>query len=160
MENHTRLKVNKLIAITGPSGVGKTTISKIISVCLGYEKTIIISGDDSHLWERDDENWKFITHLSPLANNLNKEFIDLSALKNNEAIDRAHYDHTTGRFTKPNSIQPKEFIVYEGLHTMHGDLSQLADISFYIDVEPSLKNEWKISRDPTKRGYSIVTGKQ
>ena len=29
------------------------------------------------------------------------------------------------------------------------------DISFYIEVEKSLKNEWKISRDTRKRGYSI-----
>ena len=76
--------MNKVISITGPSGVGKTTISKIIAVCLGYQDTIIVSGDDAHIWERTDENWKFTTHLNPAANNLKKEFEQLSDLKLNK----------------------------------------------------------------------------
>ena len=147
--------MNRIVSITGPSGVGKTTVSKIVSICLGYQDTIILSGDDAHLWERGDENWRFITHLSPSANDLKTESEHLLALKNNKSIVRSHYDHSTGKFSKPETIVPKKNIVYEGLHAMCGQTAKLADISFYIDVEPSLKNEWKISRDSRKRGYSI-----
>ena len=38
---------------------------------------------------------------------------------------------------------------------MHEGLAKLSDISFYIDVEDSIKNEWKILRDSKKRGYTI-----
>lgn len=147
--------MNKVISITGPSGVGKTTISKIIAVCLGYQDTIIVSGDDAHIWERTDENWKFTTHLNPTANNLKKEFEQLSDLKLNKQIKRKFYNHSTGKFTENNLVTPKRNIIYEGLHSMYGNLADLSDISFYIDVEKSLKNEWKISRDSKKRGYSI-----
>lgn len=135
--------------------MGKTTVSKIISICLGYQDTIILSGDDAHLWERGDENWRFITHLNASANDLKTESEHLLALKNNKSIVRSRYDHSTGKFSKPETITPKKNIVYEGLHTMCGQTAGLADISFYIDVESSLKNEWKISRDSRKRGYTI-----
>ncbi len=147
--------MTKIISITGPSGVGKTTISKIIAVCLGYKDTVIVSGDDSHLWERGDENWKFFTHLNPSSNNLHKEAEHLRNLKNGKSIKRRHYDHSNGKFTEPILIESKEFVIYEGLHTMYGELSELSDISFYIDVDKPLKNKWKIARDSKKRGYSI-----
>ncbi len=147
--------MNKLVSITGPSGVGKSTVSKIISICLGHKDTLILSGDDSHLWERGDENWKFFTHLDPFANDLETELNHLRQLKEGKEISRVSYDHTTGRFTDPKRVSASKYIVYEGLHSMHGELANIADISFYIEVEKSLKNEWKISRDTRKRGYSI-----
>ena len=147
--------MNKLFCITGPSGVGKTTISKILSICLGHQNTTILSGDDSHLWERNDENWKFITHLNPEANDLKTELKHLSLLKKGEKVSRKIYNHYTGKFTEPQTITPKKNIIYEGLHAMYGEISKQADVSFYIEVEPSLKNEWKVSRDSRKRGYTI-----
>ena len=147
--------MNKVFSITGPSGVGKSTISKILAICLGHEKSIIVSCDDSHLWERNNENWKFKTHLDPTANNLSQELEHLKALKKNKPIKRILYDHSTGDFTKPVQIIPKSNIIYEGLHTMHDSLSNLSDISFYIEVEDAVKREWKILRDSRKRGYSI-----
>jgi len=146
---------NTLVSITGPSGVGKSTVSKIIAICLGYQDTMILSGDDAHLWERGDENWKFMTHLNPDSNDLKTEEEHLLSLKQGKSVIRSSYNHSTGKFSKPKKIESKKNIVYEGLHAMYGPLANLADISFYIDVEPSLKNEWKISRDSKKRGYSI-----
>lgn len=146
---------NKLISICGPSGVGKTTLSKIIAVCLGFEDTIIVSGDDAHKWERTNENWKFITHLNPKANNLDRELEHIKSLKKQNKVSRSLYDHKTGKFTKPQLIRPKKNIIYEGLLSMYEGLAKLSDISFYIDVEDSIKNEWKILRDSKKRGYTI-----
>jgi len=62
--------VNKIIAISGSSGVGKTTISRLISIALPNEKTLVFSGDDLHKWERGDNKWQTYTHLNPEANNL------------------------------------------------------------------------------------------
>ena len=147
--------MNRLVSITGPSGVGKSTISKIILICLGYKDSVIISGDDCHLWERGDENWKFFTHLNPIANDLSNEYDQILSLLNNKTILRKKYDHSCGKFTDAVNVFPKKNIIYEGLHTMQGKLSEISDISFYIDVEKTLKNEWKIYRDSNKRGYSI-----
>ena len=61
-----------LINISGSSGVGKTTITKIIILILSEldKKVLHLSGDDLHKWERDNENWKKFTHLNPDANNI------------------------------------------------------------------------------------------
>lgn len=146
---------NCVYAIAGPSGVGKSTVSKILAACLGYSDTTIISSDDSHKWPRGDENWKFFTHLNPDSNNLEQELRHIGLLKAGKKIERKLYDHTTGHHTAPVSIEPTKNIIYEGLHTMYGTLSSLSDVSFYIDVEDVLKREWKILRDSKKRGYSI-----
>ena len=147
--------MNTIIGITGPSGVGKSTIAKIIMICLGHQDSIILSGDDAHKWERSDENWNFFTHLNPFANNLDQEYHEILNLKKGKPINRSRYDHSNGKFTEKSKVSPKKFIVYEGLHTMHDSLVELIDLSFYIEVDKPLKNEWKISRDIKKRGYSI-----
>lgn len=146
---------SKIVSICGPSGVGKTTVSRLVSIILGHEDCVIVSGDDSHKWERGDENWKFYTHLDPIANNLEKEYLYIEKLKNGENINRSTYNHKNGKFNKKTVIIPKKYIIYEGLHTMYGNLSDLSDISIYINVESSIKNRWKIKRDSAKRGYPI-----
>lgn len=141
--------------MSGPSGVGKTTLSKILAICLGHTESLIVSGDDCHKWERGDENWKFITHLNPKANNIEQEVGHLTALKEGVDINRRIYSHVSGLFSEPVKITPKRNIIYEGLHSMYGPLQEISDLSFYLDVDSELKNEWKISRDSKKRGYTI-----
>jgi uridine kinase len=61
----------KLISIAGSSGVGKTTISRIIQHVLGEENTICISGDDLHKWERNNSIWdteKYETYIGNYEN--------------------------------------------------------------------------------------------
>ena len=131
---------NNIICISGPSGVGKTTIAKLLTsnhkdtVALSInsileQETIVISGDDSHKWTRKSKNWKRYTHLDPNANNLEKEKIQLSNLKNNISIKRRHYNHDTGLFDPVKEISPAQNIIYEGLHTLYDDqFRNLCDI--------------------------------
>ena len=74
--------MNKLICISGTSGVGKTTIANLLSCIMENDSSIIISGDDCHKWERNNEMWKKFTHLNPEANNIELEFETLLKLKN------------------------------------------------------------------------------
>ncbi|MHA2087956.1 MAG: class II aldolase/adducin family protein [Promethearchaeota archaeon] len=147
------MKKCRVISITGPSGVGKTTISKLISCC--FENSILLSGDDAHLWERGNINWKNKTHLNPAANDLEKEKKELLNLKSGKTIERVFYNHDTGKFDSPKKVFPAENIIYEGLHTLYDEeLRDLSDIKIYIDVPHKLKSEWKIARDTAKRGYT------
>ena len=66
-----KLTTPYIIGITGPSGVGKTTLSKLITYLYNIKDTLILSGDDLHKWERNDPNWNTYTHFNPDANNLN-----------------------------------------------------------------------------------------
>jgi uridine kinase/ribulose-5-phosphate 4-epimerase/fuculose-1-phosphate aldolase len=144
-----------LISISGSSGVGKTTLAKIISYIFQNEEFVIITGDNFHKWERGNENWNKFTHLNPDANNLDLAFEKIKNLKNNESIFIDYYDHSTGKFKKDNFIESRKFIIYEGLHALYDDrINNISDLSIFVDTEQSLTDEWKIKRDTSKRGYS------
>lgn len=147
--------MNFLINIAGPSGVGKTTIAHLIMSINDYDSSIVISGDDSHKWERNDKNWNKYTHLNPFANNLDEEAEQLKILKNNLPITRKCYNHSTGIFDQPKIINPKKTIIYEGLHGLYQkNIRDLADLKIYVDTDEELKIAWKIKRDLKKRGYT------
>jgi len=147
--------MNKIISISGPSGVGKTTISNLIMSVLDAGSTTIISGDDAHRWERGNDNWKKFTHLNPAANNIEQDFKQLLDLKNNKQIKRRHYNHNTGMFDSPEIIIPKKNIIYEGLHGLYlKEIRGLSDIKIYVDTDEDLKIAWKMKRDMEKRGYT------
>ena len=131
--------MNRIISISGSSGVGKTTISRIISLALPNEKTLVLSGDDLHLWERGDRNWKKYTHLNPDANDLNLGREHLKVLRSNNKIYRKKYNHDTGKFDTPSVVYPAKFIVYEGLHALYD--SEVRDISWikiFIETDEEL----------------------
>ena len=143
-----------IIGITGPSGVGKTSISNLLSLQFKNECTIL-SGDDLHKWERNDNNWNSYTHLNPNANNLDLGFEHIKNLKDNKSIKRKKYNHVTGSFDDEISILPTKYIIYEGLHALHDkNLNDLIDYKIYIDTDSELTKEWKVKRDTSQRGYS------
>ena len=146
----------KLIAITGDSGVGKSTIVKALNKIFPYDSNLILETDRYHKWERNNEQWKTVTHLHPDANYLEYITDDTYRLKIGEDINQVDYDHATGKFTKPQPINPKPFIFLCGLHTLYRDeLRSFLDIKIFIDVDTNLKKYWKIRRDVVERGYSI-----
>ena len=147
--------MNKIIAISGSSGVGKTTISRLISIALPNEKTLVFSGDDLHRWERGDSNWNTHTHLDPEANNLFLGYEHLKTLKSNDKVVHHSYNHDTGRFESSVNVYPAKFIVYEGLHALYDvRVRDMSWIKIFVDTDEDLKKEWKIERDTKKRGYT------
>jgi uridine kinase len=147
--------MNNVIAITGPSGVGKTFVARLVCACLPSDQTLVLNGDDLHKWPRTSPKWGHYTHLNPAANNLKKGYKDLLDLKNSKSIKRKVYDHNTGQFVKNVEMIPKKNIVFEGLHTLYGDEYQnIADLKIYVDTDVNLKTKWKIERDVRYRSYT------
>lgn len=145
----------RLISISGSSGVGKTTLSKLIECVLGSDNVVSLSGDDLHRWERADPAWSKFTHLNPTANDLEMGHSHIESLVNGNAITRRFYNHDTGRFDDPVTIEPKKYLVYEGLHALYNDdTNQMADLLIFVDTDEMLKTEWKVKRDTKKRGYT------
>jgi uridine kinase len=148
-------QTNFVIGIGGDSGVGKSTLLLNLKNILGT-KLLQIEGDGEHKWERGDENWNKYTHLDPKANHIHNLAEIIHKLKHNQAIYRREYDHTTGKFTKPQKVEPKEFIVLAGLHPFYlPKLRKTIDLKIYIDTDENLRRHWKILRDTKERGYSI-----
>ncbi len=148
--------MKKLITISGPSGVGKSTLATLISYLQGEKSTTIISGDSFHLWPRHSVNWKKYTHLNPKANNLYQAFDIISTLKNGENTSLKKYNHSTGKFDRKQVIEiSNDIIIYEGLHALCGKgICDLSDLKIYVDTPESLTKEWKIARDVSSRGYT------
>lgn len=150
------LSTAKVVAITGDSGSGKTRLSSIIQPLFLFDKVLLFETDRYHKWERGDERWTRITHLNPNANYLEKLEDDTFNLKLGNAIISVDYDHSTGKFTSPQTIEPKENIILCGLHTLYSKrLRDLVDIKIYVDTTDELKTDWKVQRDTKERGYSL-----
>jgi uridine kinase/ribulose-5-phosphate 4-epimerase/fuculose-1-phosphate aldolase len=142
-----------IIGIAGESGVGKSTISGIISLFYADMATVI-STDDLHKWERNNPAWKTITHLHPDANNLDLGDSHLYDLSQGHCIYRSIYNHKTGTFDPPVKVEPKPVIVNEGLHAYYTTMTQkITSLKVYVDTEEQLRTHWKLIRDTEERGY-------
>lgn len=144
----------KVIAIAGDSGSGKSTLCKLLRPLFLFDKVLEFETDRYHKWERNDTHWKSMTHLNPDANYLEKLENDTFNLKLGNDIVAVDYDHTSGTFTPPQTIQPEDNILLCGLHTLYSDrLRDLSDLKIYLDTTEDLKRQWKLQRDVGERGY-------
>ena len=152
------LSTAKVIAIAGDSGSGKSRLCTLLRPLFLFDKVLEFETDRYHKWERGHERWSTITHLHPDANYLEKLEDDTFRLKIGDAILAVDYDHTTGKFTPPQQIEPKENILLCGLHTLYSkQLRNLSDLKIYVDTSDELKTEWKVRRDTTERGQTVET---
>lgn len=145
---------SKIISIAGESGVGKSTVSDIISIFYKEDNCIKLSTDDLHKWDRKNKKWENFTHLNPIANNLDMGDSHIKQLLINEPIYRSIYNHDTGYFDPPIKIFPKPIIIIDGLHAFYTDfMNKNSDLKIFVDTDEDLRIHWKILRDTEERGY-------
>ena len=144
-----------VLAISGNSGAGKTTVVNAIQKVFPFDSSLVLETDRYHKWERYSKEWNDYTHLHPNANNLEKLIDDTYLLKMGETINVVDYDHSTGKFTAPQSIQPKNYVFLCGLHTFYKDaIRSHIDFKLFIDTEEQLNTYWKVRRDIEQRGHT------
>jgi uridine kinase len=147
-------QTNLSVGIGGDSGAGKSRLLLSLKHILG-NKLLAIEGDAEHKWERNDLNWEKFTHLDPKANYIHRQAEAIFQLKQNQSIYRSDYNHKLGKFTKPELIEPREFIVIAGLHPFYTPkLRKNIDFKIFLDTDETLRKQWKIIRDISKRQYS------
>ena len=67
-----------------------------------------------------------------------------------------HYDHITGRFTKPRRIKFNDVIIVSGLHALLlPALRERYDVRVFLDMDEELRRHYKIRRDVGERGHSV-----
>lgn len=144
-----------LIGLAGDSGSGKDTLTRGIEQLIGTAQLEVIPGDDYHKWPRGHEAWKRFSHLDVRANNLHQQVEHALDLVSEKTIYKVHYDHTTGKFTEEQAVQPKPFILFQGLHSLSLlQLRALYDLRVFLDPEEDVRRLWKVKRDKQERGYS------
>ncbi len=144
-----------VIGIAGESAAGKDTCSDAIKGLFGDHSVATLSGDDYHLWDRQKPMWQAMTHLNPMANDLEAFTNDLVALTDGKSILARHYDHQTGKMSKPVRIKSNNFIIASGLHALYLPiLRECYSLSVYLDIDEGLRRHFKLKRDVHQRGHA------
>lgn len=144
-----------VIGVAGDSGAGKDTFANAITGLFGAHSVAAISGDDYHLWDRHQPIWQVMTHINPAANDLESFAKNLVSLGDGKSILATHYNHDTGKMSKPFIVKSNDIIIASGLHALYLPiLRECYDLSIYLDIDEELRAYFKIQRDVKKRGYS------
>ena len=145
-----------VIGIAGDSGSGKDTLARSLQGLFGNHSVAHLSGDNYHLWDRHKPMWQFMTHLNPRANDLEGFGNDLITLIHGRPVHTGHYDHKSGKMSRPGKINPNDFIVASGLHSLYRtSLRECYDIAIYLDIDEGLRKFYKINRDTNERGQTV-----
>jgi phosphoribulokinase len=144
-----------MLGIVGDSGSGKTTITRGIVRVIGQDRITAFCTDDYHRYDRKQRAERNITPLHPDCNYVDVLAQHLGHLRSNEAIMKPVYRHQDGTFGAPDYIEPKRFVVTEGLLAFYSqDLREMFDVRVYLDPPEELRRHWKVQRDCSRRGYT------
>ena len=169
-----------IIAVTGSSGAGTTTVMKSFAHIFRREKISaqVIEGDSFHRFNRIEMREKVraadhgegpqISHFGPESNLLADLATTFGAYANTGSGQVRRYVHDAaeakelgsepGTFTPWQDMGSSDLLFYEGLHG--GYVGPDADVAKHVDllvgVVPIINLEWiqKLHRDQNLRGYS------
>ena len=145
-----------VIGVAGDSGAGKDTFSNSITGLFGGHSVVKLSGDDYHLWDRQKPMWQVMTHLNPMANDLEGFCSDLVSLTDGKSTQSRHYDHQTGKMSKPVRVTSNDFIIATGLHALYLPiLRDCYNLKIYLDIDEGLRRHFKLKRDVHQRGHTV-----
>jgi phosphoribulokinase len=144
-----------MLGIVGDSGSGKTTITRGLVRVIGEDRITGFCTDDYHRYDRKQRAERNITPLHPDCNYLDVLAQHLRHLRENEPIMKPVYQHHDGTFGPPDYLEPKRFVVTEGLLAFYSpELREMFDVRVYLDPPEELRRHWKVQRDCSRRGYT------
>jgi len=144
-----------MLAIAGDSAAGKTTLTKGIAEALGADRATALCVDDYHRYDRAERKGLPFTVLHPDCNYVEVMEQHLQLLALGRPILKPVYDHSAGRLVRPVLVEPRDFVIVEGLLPLHTKLARACfDITVYLDPPEEIRRKWKIRRDCAERGYT------
>jgi phosphoribulokinase len=144
-----------MLAIAGDSAAGKTTITRGLVEALGADRCTAVCVDDYHRYDRAERRDKPFTALHPDCNYVQIMEQHLQLLAMGQPVLKPVYDHHTGQLTRPVLVEPREFVIVEGLLPLHTKLARACfDVSVYLDPPEEIRRKWKVRRDTAERGYT------
>ena len=144
-----------MLAIAGDSAAGKTTVTSGLVRALGAERCTAVCVDDYHRYDRQERARLPFTAVHPECNYIDIMEQHLQLLATGHPILKPVYDHRVGALTRPEYVEPREFVIVEGLLPLHTKLAAACfDVTVYLNPPEAIRREWKIKRDTAQRGYS------
>lgn len=147
LRNFSRGNTKKIIGIAGDSSVGKDSLAESIRFFVGRKKVAMLDGDNYHLWERNNENWKTFTHLNPTANNLGQLASHIELARDNRNFISPYYDHTTGEISNFKFSSSGDLIITQGLHSLNPNILGKLDLAIYMGMDEDCRVKLKMRRD-------------
>jgi len=144
-----------MLAIAGDSAAGKTTVTAGLVRALGTERCTAVCVDDYHRYDRHERKSMPFTPLHPDCNYVDIMEQHLQLLATGHPILKPVYDHHDGTLIRPEYVEPREFVIVEGLLPLHTKLAAACfDVTVYLNPPEEIRREWKIKRDTALRGYA------
>ena len=144
-----------MLAIAGDSAAGKTTITSGLVRALAAERCTAVCVDDYHRYDRQERRDLPFTALHPDCNYVDIMEQQLQLLATGHPVLKPVYDHHTGQLTRPEYVEPRRFVIVEGLLPLHTKLAAACfDVTVYLNPPEKIRREWKIKRDTAQRGYT------
>lgn len=144
-----------MLAIAGDSAAGKSTLTRGLVEALGPERVTAVCTDDYHRYDRQERRNLPFTPLHPACNYIEIMEQHLQLLAMGQPILKPVYDHHHGVLGRPELVEPRQFVIVEGLLPLHTRLARACfDVTVYLDPPEWLRYRWKLSRDCTERGYA------
>ncbi len=145
----------KMLAIAGDSAAGKTTLTSGLVAALGERNSTSLCVDDYHCYDRAERRELSFTPLHPDCNYVQIMEQHLQLLATGQPILKPVYDHAEGILTRPELVEPADYVIVEGLLPLHTKLARACfDVTVYLGPPESVRRQWKIERDTKKRGYT------
>lgn len=157
-----------LIAITGGSGSGKSTIAEaLMKRC--DSPGITLFREDGYYWPashygpiRDEAHRLEIiadtNYDAPNSKELDRMTADLTALKAGQTIEQPIYDfdHHDRVEDQTLTLTPSPIILLEGIHVLSIEaITPLIDLAIYVDTPDDLRLARRIRRDVIERGRDV-----
>ncbi len=144
-----------MLAIAGDSAAGKTTLTRGLVEAIGADRCTSLCVDDYHRFDREERKALPFTPLNPECNYVDIMEQHLQLLATGQPILKPVYDHATGQLARPEYIEPRQFVIVEGLLPLSTKLARACfDVSVFLDPPEEIRRTWKLDRDCNKRGYT------
>ncbi len=145
-----------ILGIVGDSAAGKTTLTSGIAQVLGPDKVVSICTDDYHKYSRIERAKNGISALDPEGNYIDILEEHIHQLREGRPILKPLYNHDHGGLDAPEYVEPREYIILEGLlgYTTRA-MRDAYDVKVYLEPVEELRVKWKVRRDTGKRGYTV-----
>lgn len=145
-----------IILVAGGSASGKTYTAKRIVKALGEDKAALLSIDNYYAPQKQPTQFYkngSINYDHPSAIDLRTLALHLQHLKSGFPVTVKEYTYDRVD-EKPTyvTVEPKEFIVVEGIFALYPEVTAFADFKIFVDVDVDTRFRRRLARDQAERG--------
>ncbi len=146
-----------LIAVSGGSGSGKSSIVKLIQETCATD-VLVLSQDHyyhdlSRLTKTDRDHFNF-DHPDSIDDQLLLEHVQ--SLVGGHPIERPTYDFTTHTRVGTKTVHPKSTIILDGIFSLYFEkIREITPLKIFMEVGDDLRFIRRLKRDIDERGRTV-----